>query len=303
MLNESTIRSFLLLVREGSYTGTARKLYLSQQAVSKQMARLEEDLGCTLLRRERGQFILTEAGEVYYDAFSRMGAILEEAKRKAGQMEDSWGSSLVIGVLDAMTLPPVIRELNRRFRQTYPEVNIQYKNNTAGLRSWLQEGTIDLAYSLADDCADHDGILTLPVREVRELVAVCADHPLAREEGTTYLDFRNEPILYTRQPDITPEEQFRKILPEGFSMENMTPKDDFMASSVAAEQMQGVMFLHEGTRLDENRSFRFYPTGRTNAVVLAWPENVKKRCVRWYISEAKRLLAEEEAKEDPTETG
>jgi hypothetical protein len=50
------------------------------------------------------------------------------------------------------------------------------------------------------------------------------------------------------------------------------------------------MILHEGTRLDENRNFRFYPTGRTNAVVLAYPSALKKRCARRYVSEAKRLL-------------
>ena len=298
MLSESIIRSFLLLVWEGNYTKTARRLYLSQQAVSKQMAKLEEDLGCTLLRREQGKVTLTEAGRVFYDAFSRMDEILEEAKRQAGQMEDSWGSSLVIGVLDAMILPPVIREMNRRFRQLYPDVQLTYKNNTTGLSSWLEEGKIDVAFSLEDDCSRADGLAIVPIMTVREILAVCADHPLATDTAT-YLDFRNEPVLYTPNPGMEPEAQFRKILPAGFSADRMVPMDDFMASSVAAEQMQGVMFLHEGTRLDRNPNVRFYPTGRTNTVVLAWPNDVKKRCARKYISEAKRLLAGTEAKASP----
>ena len=292
MLNESTIRSFLLLAREGSYTKTARQLFLSQQAVSKQMTKLEEDLGCTLLRRERGTLTLTEAGQVFYDAFSRMDAILEDAKRQAGQMADSWDDHLIIGVLDAMILPPVIRKLNRRFLETYPNVKFSYKNNTTDLRSWLEDGTIDVAYTLALDCSDQSGLRVLPVKPVRECLAVCVDHPKATEDAT-YLDFRNEPVLYTPQPGMEFEEQARKILPEGFSQANMVPMTDFMASSVAAEQMQGVMFLHEGTRLDENKNFRFYATGRMNAEVLAFPLSIKKRCVRQYINEAKRLLSEE----------
>ena len=289
MLNESTIRSFLILVREGSYTKTARRLYLSQQAVSKQMAKLEEDLGCTLLRREQGKLTLTEAGKVYYDAFSRMDAILDEAKRRAGQMADSWDENLVVGVLDAMILPPVIRELNRRFRTLCSDVRLSYKNNTTGLHAWLEEGKIDIAFTLADDCSGQDWQASIPIASVPEILAVCADHPLA-VEGASYLDFRNEPVLYTPNPAMEPEEQFRKILPEGFTADRMVPMDDFMASSVAAEQMQGVMFLHEGTRLDENRNFRFYPTGRENKVVMAYSARIRKRCVRRYVNEAKRLL-------------
>ena len=298
MLNESTLRSFLILAREGSYTKTARQLFLSQQAVSKQMARLEEDLGCTLFRRAGGKLVLTGAGQVFYDAFSRMDGILEEAKRQAGQMDDSWDNTLVIGVLDAMILPPVIRELNRRFRRLYPDIKLAYKNNTTGLRPWLEDGTIDVAFSLAHDCPAQEGLVAIPIQPVREILAVSADHPLATEDAD-YLDFRDEPVLYTPHPGLELEEQLQKILPEGFSGTRMVPMDDFMASSVAAEQMEGVMILHEGTRLDENRNFRFYPTGRTNAVVLAYPSALKKRCARRYVSEAKRLL---DGGEKPGET-
>ena len=297
MLNESTIRSFLILAHEGSYTKTARRLYLSQQAVSKQMSRLEEDLGCTLFRRTEGKLALTEAGQVYYEAFARMDGILEEAKRRAGQMDDSWDNTLVIGVLDAMILPPVIRELNRRFRRLYPDVKLSYKNNTTGLRPWLEEGKIDVAFSLAHDCPPEEGLNAISIQPVREMLAVSADHPLATEDAT-YMDFQNEPVFFTPHPGLDPDEQFRRILPEGFTGTQMVPMDDFMASSVAAEQMEGVMFLHEGTRLDENRNFRFYPTGRTNAVVLAYPAGLKKRCARRYVSEAKRMLEGEEKAEN-----
>ncbi len=290
MLNESTIKSFLVLAKEGSYTKTARRLFLSQQAVSKQMAKLEDDLGCTLFRREQGKLILTDAGKVFFDAFSRMDSILGEAKRQAGQMDDSWDSTLVIGVLDAMLLPPVIRELNRRFRQICPEVKLIYKNNTTGLRAWLEDGTIDVAFSHSLDCSAQDSLSAIPIMTIREYLAVCADHPLATEDAS-YLDFRNEPIFYTPDAGMEPEEQFRRILPEGFQADNMVPMDDFMASSVAAEQMQGIMILHEGTRLDENKNFRFYPTGRTNTIVMAYLPGIKKRCARRYISEAKHLFS------------
>ena len=44
MVNETTVRSFLTLVRVGSFTEAAKRLFLSQQAVSTQVAKLEQDL-------------------------------------------------------------------------------------------------------------------------------------------------------------------------------------------------------------------------------------------------------------------
>ena len=150
---------------------------------------------------------------------------------------------------------------------------------------------IDAIHAARDDCAGIAGLSVIPITEVREILAVSADHPLAGENAS-YLDFRNEPVLYTPSPVMDPEEQFRRLLPPGFGRDRMVPMDDFMASSVAAEQMQGVMFLHEGTRLDQNKNFRFYPTGRTMSVVLAYPAKQKKRCARRYVSEARHIISD-----------
>ena len=65
MVNETTVKSFLTLVRVGSFTEAAKQLFLSQQAVSKQVAKLEQDLNCTLLNRERGKLVLTDVGKLY----------------------------------------------------------------------------------------------------------------------------------------------------------------------------------------------------------------------------------------------
>ena len=60
------IRCFLEAAHSGSFTEAAKQLFLSQQAVSKQVAKLEQDLECTLLSRERGKLVLTVVGQFYY---------------------------------------------------------------------------------------------------------------------------------------------------------------------------------------------------------------------------------------------
>ncbi len=71
MLYDSKIRAFLAVTEEGSFTAAARKLGVSQPAVSAQISALEEVLGCSLL--VRGAVLqLTPAGETFRDYARRI---------------------------------------------------------------------------------------------------------------------------------------------------------------------------------------------------------------------------------------
>ena len=52
-----------MLCRTGSFTRTAKNLFLTQSAVSHSMKNLEEEAGCKLLRRQGKKVALTEAGD------------------------------------------------------------------------------------------------------------------------------------------------------------------------------------------------------------------------------------------------
>ena len=64
MLEDCKIRAFLTLVQEGSFTRAARKLGITQPAVSTQIASLEKSIGQTLFVRGP-QLTLTPAGETF----------------------------------------------------------------------------------------------------------------------------------------------------------------------------------------------------------------------------------------------
>ncbi|MBR1827919.1 MAG: LysR family transcriptional regulator, partial [Atopobiaceae bacterium] len=56
------LRSFLAVVRAGSVTHAAEELHITQPALSRQIAGLERELGCTLLERGRYGAVPTEEG-------------------------------------------------------------------------------------------------------------------------------------------------------------------------------------------------------------------------------------------------
>lgn len=66
-LNFHHLRYFRAIATEGTLTGAARRLGVSQSSLSVQLRQLEEDLGHPLFRRERKALVLTEAGHIALD--------------------------------------------------------------------------------------------------------------------------------------------------------------------------------------------------------------------------------------------
>ncbi len=70
MLFPASVSCFLEAARQRNITRAAETLYMSRQAVSKQIIRLEDELGVRLFDRGSTQLTLTAAGQMYYSFFN-----------------------------------------------------------------------------------------------------------------------------------------------------------------------------------------------------------------------------------------
>ena len=109
----SDVETFLTIVETGSFTRAAEKMYLSQSTVSHQIKTLEEELGITLLQRQKGQrdIVLTEKGEAFLLLARRWLELWQDIQALQGPQKHS---SLSIGAprnLLSYTLPPLVKEL------------------------------------------------------------------------------------------------------------------------------------------------------------------------------------------------
>lgn len=67
-INLGTLRGFEASARNLSFTIAAEELHVTQGAVSRQVAMLERDLGVVLFKRMTRKIVLTDAGQVFYEA-------------------------------------------------------------------------------------------------------------------------------------------------------------------------------------------------------------------------------------------
>ena len=82
------LRIFHAVADVGSLTHAGDKLNLSQSAVSRQIRALEESLNVTLFHRHARGLILTEQGELLFDATSAMSKRLDAASARIRDSED-----------------------------------------------------------------------------------------------------------------------------------------------------------------------------------------------------------------------
>lgn len=136
---------FMTVVREGTISGAARKLHLSQPPLSMQMKLLEEELGCVLFERGSRKIRLTEAGRLLY---KRAGTLLELSEMTRQELQDHRD-----GVTGAVRLGAVssvgsslLPEWAAAFHREYPSIRFEvFEGNTYQLLEQLHAGLVELA--------------------------------------------------------------------------------------------------------------------------------------------------------------
>ena len=142
------LRAFVAVADEGSFTLAAKKLFLTQSAISHSMKALEDLLGCQLLSRLGKKTVLTGEGEVFLKRCRRILAELEQAGRELDGLK-RWGQARIrIGAphsLCQFLLPTVLREFRDCFPRCEPSIEA---GDTAGLIERLQEHELDVVLGM-----------------------------------------------------------------------------------------------------------------------------------------------------------
>lgn len=114
MMNLYQLHSFVTVIAEGSMTGAADRLYLTQPAISQQIRNLEEELGVELLVRGVRQIKPTLQGEVLYDYAKKILQLTQEAEISVKSMGAELQGELRVGTLNSLGLSfmsPIVSRL------------------------------------------------------------------------------------------------------------------------------------------------------------------------------------------------
>ncbi|GAB2605368.1 LysR family transcriptional regulator [Streptomyces capparidis] len=185
------LRYFVAVADELNVTRAARRLYVSQPAVSKQIRSLERRLGRELFTRRAEGMGLTAAGEALLPAARAVIAQWDAGVARARAAGDT-------GTLVVAQQTAVGRDLQRRplarFREHAPGWTVSLRlapwgDSTCG----LGDGTADVAFAWLP--VPHPGIRTRVLVRERRWVALPNGHHLAGREVVAFTELLHEPFV------------------------------------------------------------------------------------------------------------
>lgn len=174
------LRALVAAVEEGSLRAAARRLGVSQPALSKLIRELERELSTTLLVRSTSGVVVTAQGKVLYERAQAAERELGQAVDQIRQLEGDMTGALTIGAvpLAVMLLVP---ETLRTFGQAYPRIQLRIVEELyiAQLLR-LRTGEVDVALGPMPEQLPAGELVAEPLMPISMCIVVRRGHPLAR---------------------------------------------------------------------------------------------------------------------------
>ncbi|WP_433634974.1 LysR substrate-binding domain-containing protein [Nocardia sp. CA-120079] len=197
------LRYFVVLAGELHFSRAAARLHMSQQALSKHINELEDEVGAALFDRSKRQIRLTVAGEVFLTAVQRSLAVLDEGALQASRAALGEIGTLKVGATVGAALE-LTEHILAAFTEVAPDVQVELQEYSFGDRSaGLASGDTDIAFVRRPIVTPDLDYFTLFVEPLA--VAVHRDHRLADRYTVGVRDLADEPIVVGRSTDADAE--------------------------------------------------------------------------------------------------
>ncbi|WP_321788025.1 MULTISPECIES: LysR family transcriptional regulator [Paraburkholderia] len=139
------LKSFIHVARAGSFSRAASELYIAQPALSRQIAKLEEEMSVPLLIRHGRGVRLTAAGARLLERAEMITQMMSDTGDHVRASPDEDRGYLAVG------LPPTLgaligAELIREFRAAFPRVSLHIREGqSSSLQEWVADRRVDMA--------------------------------------------------------------------------------------------------------------------------------------------------------------
>ncbi|CAH0195718.1 LysR family transcriptional regulator [Peribacillus simplex] len=192
------LRYFLTVAREGSITGAANFLHVTQPTLSRQLKDLEQELGKKLFIRSSHSIILTDEGMLLRKRAEEIVDMVDKLGIEFSSMEETISGDVYVGggETDAMRLiARVVKDLQLR----YPNIRYHlYSGNEDDVTERLDKGLLDFGILIEPADLSKYNYINIPTKDVWGVV-MRKDSPLAFKDTIQALDLLNVPLICSRQ--------------------------------------------------------------------------------------------------------
>lgn len=212
------LKAFVAIAETNTFTAGARRMNVTQAAISMQIRQLEEEVGVPLFTRTPRRVILTEGGERLLERARRIIREHNTALEEIAEIAGAEYGRLRIGSASAMFATSQLPEILEKLKTKFPNGEITVNSGTSQiLVDKILHGEIDIAF------------ISLPVESVNiqtellvsdEIVAIAhPSHPLANQKVISLASLANESLILGEKGGNT-----RRMIDDFFAVSGIKPK-------------------------------------------------------------------------------
>ena len=193
------LKNFVMLAQTLNFSAVAKQEFISQPALTKQISRLEEELGVQLFRRSRHGVSLTYAGEEFYRHARDILDEIEKAQNHLVDIRKGLRGSLRLSSITG--LDDMLSQSVARFSELYPDISVNIESGTGTQQILsINRQNADLFFSYAPLLEMFPALETVPLPDDRFAVYLHRrDAEKVREYGLPYLDELTHIMEYRSQ--------------------------------------------------------------------------------------------------------
>jgi DNA-binding transcriptional LysR family regulator len=191
-MDERKLEYFVASVEESSFEKAAERCNVSQTAISRQLAAMEQELGVSLFDRKNYRARLTEAGRHFYENVKK---VQNDYDRAVSQLKRESGKLLTIGIsgpMDMKFLPSLLISFHNR----NPEILIEVKKKTlAQLEKDLEEARLDVIFGLENEVKTLPYVECTVILKSKLCVVLSESHSLRSKKELCIELIKDEPFI------------------------------------------------------------------------------------------------------------
>lgn len=202
-LNLRQLRIFRSVSQEESMSQAAKKLHITQPAISQTISSLEKELSVKLFERLNRRLVLTNTGHILLDYSTRILNLVEETEQTIDDISNLAEGKLRIGAsmtIGTYLLPTIINE----FQNQHPQLKIEFMiDNTEVIEGMVLENDIDLG--LVEGPTPNDNIIREDFFDDHLLLVSAANHPWTKKDKIKPHQLKNEAFIMREKGSGTRE--------------------------------------------------------------------------------------------------
>jgi DNA-binding transcriptional LysR family regulator len=224
-MNLKRLQAFRAVFEMASVTGAAGRLHMTQPAVSRLIADLEQELGLALFVRQRRRLVPTGEGRAFYREAERALAAVDQIIDIARDIRTLKGTHLRV-VAPMLTAFGILPAAIASFRAAHPHTRISLEiKDFRDIADWVANGPFDIgvtALPFQDERVDCELLTT-----VRTVLVLPKQHPLAARRVVQLKSLRDEDVILPSPSGNQP----RALIAAAFESAGLKPHSTIDASS------------------------------------------------------------------------